>query len=408
MIKKVNVNDLKIGVYVHDFNCDWNSENLYIEKTLIRSEYTLNILKAWGIKEVYIDTEKGLDVEKSRTLKQVKREADKAISKIAQTGRPPKPEVSLVQELPSAKRITNDAVKLIEKVHHQIKEGEAPDVNETYDLANRMRDSIKRNRDALLLLTRIRDKDEYTLYHSISVSSLVLNLCHYLQTPNHETLNLAVGALFHDIGKMLVPEHILKKPRKLSVEEYHAIQRHVEYSVDLLQKTEGLPFECYDIALHHHERFDGTGYPKGLKGKDISFGAQIASICDVFDAITSERCYKSGVDMVTGLQMIYEGRDMLFDRDLANHFIQCLGVYPVGSCVVLDDGRSGVVTSLNDDILLPVVYLLFDEKRNKRLQPHKLDLSKTNNTIVSYGDPKKFGLTPQQLLKKLITQGTRN
>lgn len=402
MIKKANVNDLKIGVFVHDFNCDWQSENLYIEKTLIRNQHMLDILKTWGIKEVYIDTEKGLDVENSKSPRQVKKEAHKAITKIAMTGKGARQEVSLGQEIPSARKITNDAVNLLEKVHRQVKAGKTPEISETYELAGRMRDSIKRNRDALLLLTRIRNKDEYTLYHSISVSSLALNMCHYFQTPDHEALNLAVGALFHDIGKMIISEHILKKPQKLSAEEYREIQRHAEYSVRLLQKVDDLPLECYDIALHHHERFDGKGYPKGLSGNDISFGAQLTSICDVFDAITSERCYKSGVDMVTGLQMIYEGRDMLFNKELANHFIQCLGVYPVGSYVVLGDGRSGVVTSQTEDMLLPVVNLLFDEKKNQPLLPHKIDLSKTDNTIVSYGDPKKIGLTFQQVFKKLV------
>jgi putative nucleotidyltransferase with HDIG domain len=405
MIKKVKVKDLKVGVYVHDFNCEWNSENLYIEKALIQNEYTIDILKTWGIREVFIDTERGLDVETSKAPPEVKKEAREALLKIGQTtSKGQKPEVPLSRELQPAKEIVLDAVALIQQANQLVEEGKSPDIGRTYDLANKMKESINRNRDALLLLTRIRNKDEYTLYHSISVSSHVLNMCRYLKTPDYQSLDLAVGALFHDIGKTIVSEKILKKPDKLDKEEYREIQRHVEYSVNLLQNAKGLPLECYDIALHHHERFDGSGYPKGLKGDQISHGSQLTCICDVFDAITSERCYKDGVDTVTGLRKIYEGREKFFSIELANDFIRCLGVYPIGTYVTLGDGRSGVVVSSTEDILQPVVQVFFNEKKKERLTPQKVDLSRTGGTIVSYGDPEKSGFTAQQLLRKMVSQ----
>jgi putative nucleotidyltransferase with HDIG domain len=402
MIKKVKIEDLKVGVFVHDFNCDWNSENLYIEKHIIRNEYTIEILKTWGIREVYIDTERGLDVEKARTHSQVKKEANAAISTIGRTIQSQRPAVPLIKELESARDITLEAVHLVQQANDLAVEGKPFDIIQSYDLAKRMRESIHRNSDALLLLTRIRNKDEYTLYHSISVSSLVLNMCRYFNISDQQALDLAVGSLFHDIGKTLVPEKILKKPEKLGREEYREIQKHAEYSVRLLQKAKGLPLECYDIALHHHERFDGSGYPKGLHGDQISFGAQLACVCDVFDAITSDRCYKAGVDTVTALRKIYEARDIFFSKELGDDFIRCLGVYPVGTCVVLDDGRIGMVVSATEDIMRPVVNIFYDEKKQERIQPLKVDLSATNITIVSYGDPGRFGLTAQQLLRKLM------
>ena len=403
MIKKIKVEDLKIGVYVHDFNCDWNSEHIYLDENIIKNQNTIDILKSWRIKEVLIDTERGLNVENSGRSSNTNKKLTEGESGIDLTGRVKRPEVLLSRELPAAREITYDAVKLLQDANQLVKEGKIPEIGPAYDLAERMRESMNRNWDALLLLTRIRNKDEYTLFHSVSVSSLVLNMCRYLKTPDSLSLNLAVGALFHDIGKTLISEDILKKPGKLNNEEYQTIQKHPKYAVDILQNVKGLPLECYDIALHHHERFDGGGYPRGLKGDQISQGSQIASICDVFDAITAERCYSPATDTVTGLRKIYESREIFFKTELANDFIRCVGVYPVGACVMLDDGKVGVVISSTENIMQPVVMVLYDEKKKERLKPQKIDLSQTNNSIASYSAPEKLGLTSQQLLRKLIT-----
>lgn len=398
MIKKVKVEDLKTGVFVYDFNCNWNRRNLYFEQCFIENDNVIDILKSWEIKEVYIDTERGVDVDRSKTLHDVKRET----AGIDQTHKVSRPLVPLARELQSAKQISQDAIKFMQRVSQQVMEGKLPDVGSSYDLAKRMNESINRNRDALLLLARIRTKDEYTLYHSISVSSLVLNMCHYCQISEHQALDLAVGALFHDIGKTLVPQNILTKPSKLTEKEYCEMQRHAEHSMTLLSKVKGLPLECYDIALHHHERYDGKGYPHGLKKSQISYGAQLTAVCDVFDAITSERCYKPGRSAVMGLRKIYEGNDILFSKEITHDFIQSVGIYPVGTCVVLADDRSGVVVGSTEDTRRPIVQVFYDEKNKERIKPLKIDLSKTKDDITCYCDPKKFGFTSDQLLKNFL------
>jgi putative nucleotidyltransferase with HDIG domain len=395
MIKKVKVEDLKIGVFVHDFNCNWNSKNLYIEPCFIENDNIIDILKSWEIKEVSIDTERGIDVNRSKTLHDVKRET----AGIDQMRKVSRPLVPLARELQSAKQISQDAIKMAQRTIQEVREGKIPDVGSSYELAKRMNESINRNRDALLLLTQIRTKDEYTLYHSISVSSLVLNMCHYCQISEHQALDLAVGAMFHDIGKTLVPQNILNKPSKLTEEEYCEMQRHAEHSMTLLSKVKGLPLECYDIALHHHERYDGRGYPHGLKKNQISYGAQLTAVCDVFDAITSERCYKPARDAVMGLRKIYEGNDTLFSKEITHDFIQSVGIYPVGTCVVLADDRSGVVVGSTENTRRPIVQVFYDEKKKERIKPLKIDLSKTKDDITCYCDPKKMGFTSDQLLK---------
>ncbi|MDR2549567.1 MAG: HD-GYP domain-containing protein [Desulfobulbus sp.] len=398
MIKKVKVDCLRVGVFVHDFNCGWHGSSIYIEPSCIKSENTIEILKNWNIEEVFIDTDRGLDAEPSRSVV----EDVSFITPFGVKRHRERPAVPLKNELQSSRKITEDAVKIVEQTYRQAMEGNMPEVGPFYDLAKQMQVSIQRNRDALSLLSRIRKKDEYTLYHSVSVSSHVLNMCHYYEIPEQLSLDIAVGALFHDIGKALVPQTILNKPGKLTEAEFDEMKRHAELSMDMLSKAKNIPLEGYDIALHHHERYDGKGYPHGLEKDRISFAAQVTSVCDVFDAVTSERCYKAGMESVLGLRIIYEGGGGHFNKELANDFIRCIGMYPVGTCVVLADGRSGVVIGSTEDMTRPIVQILYDEKKQKQLTPFTVDLSQTNDTIASYSDTKRLGLTYDQLLRKFL------
>jgi len=400
MIKKVDVDNLMVGVFVHDFNCDWNGRHLYVEPNYIKSEITIEVLKKWNIKEVFIDTDRGLDVKQIKSINE-KVSFDSPFGRKRQLDAP---DVPLKVELKSSKEITDNAVKLVDQAYRQVMNGDIPEVEPFFEMAQQMRVSIQRNRDALSLLSRIRKKDKYTLAHSVSVSSHVLNMCHYYDIPEQQSLDMGVGALLHDIGKALVPQTILNKPGRLTEDEFAEMKRHTELSMELLTKTKNVPLEGFDIALHHHERYDGRGYPHGLSKDRISFAAQVTSVCDVFDAVTSERCYKAGMEAVLGLRIIYEGSGSQFNKELSHDFIHCVGMYPVGTCVVLEDGRSGVVIGSTKDVTRPVVQILYDETKKKRLASTKVDLSKTNDTIVSYNDARRFGLTYDQLLKKFLLQ----
>lgn len=397
MIKKVKVKYLKIGVYVHDFNCDWNGCSLYIEPGHIKSDSTVEILKKWGIEEVSIDTDKGLDIDLSSASGKVN--IDNVFECVKKLKRP---NVKINEEIIVANQISEEAISYIKESCELVSKGSDIEIANSYKIAKKMKDSIKRNRDALALLSRIRKKDQYTLYHSVSVSALVLNMCQYYDVPERESLDMAVGALFHDIGKSSISEKILNKPGKLTSNEFAIMKKHAEYSMDILSKTKGLPLECYDIALHHHERYDGSGYPHGLKGDDIGFAAQLTSICDVFDAVTSERCYKSGMDTVMGLRLVYEGCESHFRKKLAHDFIQCIGVFPVGTCVTLSDGRNGVVVGSTDDIMKPIVRIINAGK--DEICDDTIDLTVSSVRIVNYSDSRAIGISADQLLQKFIIE----
>lgn len=402
MIKKVKVDDLLPGMFIHDFNCDWGGGTIFIDKMMVNDLKVVEIIKSWNIEEVYIDTMRGRDVERRRGDTRLRTTLQQPNQSSPSPGAVPLSPIPFPIEAKEALKIRGDAFRVAEETLQRLKEGKAPSVRQNYELANRMRTSIYRNNDALVLLTRIRKKDEYTLFHSIAVSSLILSFCKYRSIPETQALDLAVAALFHDIGKANVSGAILTKPGKLDDREMEIMRRHAEFSVELLRRTRNLPLECYDVAMHHHERVDGSGYPHGLTEKQIGFGAQLTAICDVFDAVTSARCYKKAMGTVAGLKMIYEGRGSHFNTELANEFILCMGVYPVGTCVQLNDGKVGLIAERTQDVEKPVVKIFHDGERKERCKPYLVDLSKSAHTILGYADPKTIGIAPDQVLNAVL------
>jgi putative nucleotidyltransferase with HDIG domain len=401
MIKKIRADQLRVGVYIHDINTKEAGEQVFIKRSLIQTHKAIQIIRSWGIEEVYIDTEKGLDIKSKKSALEVQQEIDRGLRTAALQSLPPVPTVSLKEELSIARSIKEEAVNTMQRAMKSVSEGTEVDLGAAYQLVEKMEKSVTRNRDALLLLTRIRKKDEYTLMHSISVSSLVLAFCNFCGLAYDTTLNMAMGALFHDIGKTRIPLGILNKPGKLDTREMAIIKKHTEHSADVLANTKDLPFEAFDIALHHHERFDGSGYPHGLKGVDIGFASRIAAICDVFDAITSERCYKNGIDRVAGLRLLYEWSETHFDKELAYKFIGFVGVYPIGTCVRLENDLVGVVTGSTDKVLQPVVRLFYNNKTRSAMQVREVDLCKAGINVVNYESPNNWDAEKLEIYKKL-------
>ncbi len=401
MIKKIKIEHLKPGVFVHDFNCDWAGENVFISKALIKSQETIDIINSWGIKEVYIDTDLGLDVESAREAAAVQRETNADLHNLAAKEDPaPSPAISFREEVQIARKISNEAFDTIQEAMQSVQEGEPVDVENTFHLVEKMKESINRNKDALILLTRIRKKDEYTLAHSVSVSALLLSFCNFCGMPHEMTMNMATGALLHDIGKTRIPDAILNKPGKLSSSEFEVMKKHAEYSAEILEEAADLPLESYDIALHHHERYDGTGYPHGLQGRAIELGSRMSSICDVYDAITSVRCYRNGLDRVEGLRKLYEWSGYHFDKKLTYKFIQSIGVYPIGTCVRLEDELTAVVVGSTENVLQPVVRVFYDDNKDKSMAVREMDLSVYGINVAGYDPPETWSSGKQETYQK--------
>ena len=395
MIKKVKVEQLEPGMYVHDMNCGWMEHPFLTNNLKIKHVKTIEKIISYGIRHVYIDTEKGPDVYDAPTAEEVRAEIQQEFNKIAEHTPPPPKKIPLRNEMRKAVEIKKEAKGVLNGIMEEVRFGKPVKAEKVEKVVDRMIDSIFRNEDALISLARIKQTDEYTYMHSMSVCVLMISFGRYLGFEAEELKNAGVGAMLHDIGKMMVPQHILNSRRKLTDEEYELMKRHVEYSRDLLKDTKGMAELSITLASQHHERIDGRGYPRRLKGDEISFYGQAAAIVDVYDAMTSQRCYQRRSEPTEVLRKLYEWTDA-YNKELVQQFVRCMGIYPVGTVVRLDNGLLGVVLDHGkENLLQPLVRIVYDTKRSRQVMTYDLDLADTDNKIEGYEVPERWGIKPE-------------
>jgi putative nucleotidyltransferase with HDIG domain len=258
-----------------------------------------------------------------------------------------------------------------------------------------MVDSIFRNQDALMSLARIKQTDEYTFYHSMSVGVLMISFARHMGFDKQLIQEVGVGAMLHDIGKMKVPQDILNKEGRFTEDEYNRIKEHVAHGRNILERTPGISKISVSIAAEHHERIDGTGYPDKLQGDEISVFGQMTAIADVYDAMTSDRCYQCKTDPTAVLKKLYEWSKLHYSQDLVQRFIRCVGIYPIGTLVRLESGMLGVVIHHGEkNLLQPVVRVVFNVKREALIIPYDVDLTSNGDRITGYEAPAKWDLNP--------------
>jgi len=242
--------------------------------------------------------------------------------------------------------------------------GEKLNIKQVDKVVDEMVDSIVRNPDAFMWLRHIKEKDNYTYDHSVNVSALAIAFGRHLGLPREDLKSLAVAGLLFDVGKTKLPDELLEKPTTLTDEEWVLMKKHVQFSAELMWETPGISPAAIEAVEHHHERFDGSGYPAGLTDESISVFGKIIGIADCYDAATSERAYRASLSHHAAINDLYHGRDALFQTDLVEQFIQCLGVYPTGSLVELTSGEVGIVVAENRlRRLRPKLMLLLDMKK---------------------------------------------
>ena len=231
----------------------------------------------------------------------------------------------------------------------------------------RLANSVIRNPDALMLFSQIKNKDIYEAQHSLRVCILALTMGRQLGLEIGAIKALGIGALLHDIGKVRIPDEILKKPEALTKPEIELMKLHVPYGLQVLRsQAPGLPTVALDVVGWHHERYDGSGYMSGAKGNEISQFGHIGAITDHFDAVTSDRPWRKGIAHHTALMSMYDQRGKLFHPALVEQFIRSMGVYPIGSVVELNTGEAGVVITRN---------------RSRHLRPRVVLAAKADNSL---------------------------
>jgi HD-GYP domain-containing protein (c-di-GMP phosphodiesterase class II) len=287
-----------------------------------------------------------------------------------------------------------------------VRMGRALNMESVSEVVGSMVDSILRSPDALTSLTRLKSFDEYTFFHSVNTSALALSVGKHLGYERAPLLQLGTGMLLHDIGKTLIPIEILNKPGRYEADEFEIMKQHVLRGAEVLSSTTGLSDMFLKPTLEHHERVDGTGYPHHRSKIELSQFGLIAAIVDIYDAVTSDRCYHKGKTPHDALQFLYQlGTQGHVDGTLVQQFVQVVGVYPVGSCVSLSTGETAIVKQFNHQApIRPLVVLVTDEAGRRRSSPVDLDLAAQpwgpEQTIVSILDPAALGITARTYLDK--------
>lgn len=400
MIKKIKIEELKPGMHIHDLNCGWLNHPFVSNSMTVKDDQIIQKIGRQGIREVYIDTDKGWDVVDAPTEEEVREEIREGLDRVAEEQVDYLPQVSLREELAKASKIKKEAKQTVHDIMDDVRFGRQVRTERIEPVVDRMIDSIFRNQDALLSLSRIRTVDEYTYTHSMTVGILMITFGKHLGFDLSLLREVGVGGILHDVGKMKVPMKILTSAGVLSDEDLKTVKEHVIHSRTLLEETKGMSEISILLASQHHERVDGSGYPDGLKGEEIEMYSQAVAIIDVYDAMTSDRCYQRRMPPTDVLGKLYEWSKYHFNTELVQHFVKCVGIYPIGSLVLLDNGFLGVVVNHGQKSMLqPVVRIIYNTHKESHIIPYDVDLAQPSKDgeqrIVSAASPDFWNINPE-------------
>ena len=404
MLKRIGIEQLRPGMFIHDLSSDFESRPFIGSRFMLDHAKQTDRIVAAGIKEIYIDTSQGLDVPGAPTAADVSMDLDRAIAQISAARTPVCLPVDVSEELTPARNIRLQAQTFTRNAMQNIRRKRPVDFSAATPIVESITCSLSQNAGALLSLCQIKDKDDYTFLHSVSVCTFMVAFARSLGLDAIAIRHAGLGGLVHDLGKAYTPEIILNTPGPLSDEEFAVIRHHPADGHRILESQSGLPDAALQIALQHHERLDGSGYPGKLKGDDISPLGQMAAIVDVYVAITADRHYRKGIPPAEALRKLLEWSKFHFDRELVQAFIRCVGIYPVGSVVRLESGRVAIVIEQSAQSLLqPKVRVVYHAKHKRFLMPEDLDLSRSlghggGDRIVTHEAPDAWRIDAQRFM----------
>ncbi|MBI5891606.1 MAG: HD-GYP domain-containing protein [Nitrosomonadales bacterium] len=400
MLKKIRVSDIRTGMFIHEICGSWMDHPFWKKAFLLAASQDLKTLKSCGVQEVWIDTDKGLDVGSEAVLsthEEARKKVEEELSKIAKEPQS-EPRIPIHEELERARKLQARSKAAVTSMFHEVRMGNAIKVSEVAPLVDEISESITRNPEAFLNLARLKTKDDYTYMHSVAVCALMIALGKQLGLSGSDLKEVGLAGLLHDVGKMMIPDDVLNKPGKLSDEEFNIIKQHPRKGWEILHGSPEITPTALDVCLHHHERVDGTGYPDRISGELLTLFSRMGAVCDVYDALTSNRCYKNGWEPAETIRKMAEWRNGHFDERVFQAFVKTIGIYPSGTLVRLKSGRLAIVIEQTEKSLLtPVVKAFFSTKSNEPFLPELINLSKSRESIVSAEDPVKWGFDLKQI-----------
>tara|TARA_R110001592_G_scaffold363398_2_gene688085 strand:- start:158415 stop:159644 length:1230 start_codon:yes stop_codon:yes gene_type:complete len=385
-ILQVNTSELQLGMYVSGLDRPWLEVPFPVQGFLLETPSDIARIQKY-CKHVFIDSAKCVVDEGA-----VKRRATNRVRKTNQQifqGRKLKvyaDSATWTEEFPKAKAAVHALTETVDHIFDQASHGGALDVVKVKKSVDPMIDSIARNPDACIWLARMKQQDTYTYQHSVGASIWAVALGRQLGLPKSDLRSLAIGGLLFDIGKLQVNPELLGAERSLTDEEFAEVRSHVSLGVKMITESGLMNRDVLDMVAHHHERHDGSGYPGGLSGDTIPVYARIAAIVDCYDAITSHRSYARAIPPALAIKKLYEWRDIDFQAELVEEFIQAVGIYPAGTLVELSSGEVAVVVAeYRTRRLRPQVMVLLDANKEPTTEVKMVDLR--SETVTSDGKP---------------------
>jgi putative nucleotidyltransferase with HDIG domain len=363
-------------MFIHELSGSWMEHPFWKTRFLLKSAKDLQRLRDSAVRELWIDTSKGLDVAGGQTEAEVESETESLLQAVADSA-PLVERVAFDIEVQRAMRLCHRSKEAVKEMFGDVRMGKALDTEEARGLVEEITQSVARHPNALISLARLKNADEYTYMHSVAVCALMIALARQLGLDEETIREAGLAGLFHDVGKVAIPDAILNKPGKLTDEEFAIVRGHPEAGSKFLMASPEVSEMALEVCLHHHEKMDGSGYPHRQKGEEISLFARMGAVCDVYDAITSDRPYKKGWNPAESIRKMAEWSKGHFDEPIFQAFVKSVGIYPTGSLVRLESGRLGVVLEQHEKSLLtPLVKVFFSAKTKSPLMVETIDLSK--------------------------------
>jgi putative nucleotidyltransferase with HDIG domain len=408
MLQTVDVADLRPGMYVHKLLGPWMQHPFWRTSFLLDAERVTELQDS-GVEQVVVDLSRSEHGEPGEAVDQPA--GDEAAPTVADPEPVSAPAdegddsserrrvivadgaVSLASELSRARRICDEGRDAVEAMFREVRLGRGVDAVHVMPLLDEITGSVDRHPTALVSVARLKDADSYTYLHCVAVSALMTMLARQLQLPEDQVREAALGGLLHDMGKAMLPIEVLNKPGKLTEEEFAIVRQHPVHGERLLRDGGVTQEAVLHIARHHHEKVNGAGYPQRLSGAELPLLTRMSAICDVYDAITSNRPYKAGWDPGESLRRMasWQGH---FDETLMKSFVRSIGIYPIGALVRLSSDRLAVVVEQNPATLLaPRVRVFYSVKQRKHVLMSDLDLATAGDRerIVGVESPEKWG-----------------
>ncbi len=387
MLKKVSVNQLAVGMYLHELEGSWLDHPFWRNGFLIDDIRTLRKVQECGVAHCFIDTSKGDDVGQPKPAAAPEAPPPAPTPRTPKVAAPKQEKASLKDEVERATKLRARSAQAMRELFGEARLGKAIDTGACSTLVNEVAESIDRNPDAFRSLARLKSADEYTYMHSVTVCALMVSLGKELGMDEGQCREAGLAGMLHDLGKALMPQDVLNKPGKLTPEEFDIIKQHPVKGYELLRQARDIPSGVSDVCLHHHERYDGTGYPDKQAGEGITLLSRMGAICDVYDAVTSNRPYKAGWDPAYAITQMASWKGH-FDSAIFKSFIRCIGIYPTGSLVRMKSGKLAVVLEQNAEALTkPKVRTFFSTRTNEPLRPDIVDLAVDGRDQIESPEP---------------------